>query len=87
MTGLGELKNFILRFHSTDFCYSLLMWLMPVLVVLFAALEYIMFLLFNQYGHPRKEILMAALKVENKLLNLPPKYLYMTQFLVTPPQN
>jgi hypothetical protein len=40
-------------------------------VVLFAALEYIMFLLFNQYGHPWKEILTAAIKVENKLLNLP----------------
>ena len=50
------------------------MWLMPVLVVLFAALEYGMFLLYNQYGHPWKEILTAALKVENKLINLAPKY-------------
>ena len=50
------------------------MWLMPVLVVLFAALEYGMFLLFNQYGHPWKEILTAALKVENKLINLTHKY-------------
>ena len=50
------------------------MWLMPVLVVLFAALEYIMFLLYNQYGHPWKEILKAALEVENKLLNLAPNW-------------
>ena len=50
------------------------MWLMPVLVVLFAALEYIMFLLYNQYGHPWKEILKAVLEVQNKLINLVPKY-------------
>ena len=50
------------------------MWLMPVLVVLFAVLEYIMFLLFNQYGHPWKEILVAALEVENKFINLAHNY-------------
>ena len=74
MTGLGELTKFILLLNSNIFAPSLLMWLMPVLVVLFAALEYGMFLLFNQYGHPWKEILTAALKVQNKLINLAPKY-------------
>ena len=83
MTGLGELTNFILLLQY--FCYSLLMWLMPVLVVLFAALEYIMFLLYNQYGHPWKEILKAALEVENKILNIAPNN-YKAQ-LVSPPQS
>ena len=84
MTGLGELTNFILLFNSNDSCNSLLMWLMPVLVVLFAALEYIMFLLFNQYGHPWKEILKAALEVENKLIIIAPNYKAQ---LVSPPQS
>ena len=56
------------------------MWLMPVLVVTFAAVEYGIFLLFNQYGHPWKEILMAALEVGNKLINLVPKYSLINLF-------
>ena len=43
-----------------------MMWLMPVLVVMLALVEYGLFLLFNKYGHPWKEILTAALEVDNK---------------------
>ena len=41
------------------------MWLMPLLVFLFAVVEYGMFLLYNEQGHPWKEILNAALEVGN----------------------
>ena len=42
-----------------------MMWLMPVLVVMLALVEYGLFLLFNKYGHPWKEVLNAALEVGN----------------------
>ena len=43
----------------------MLMWLMPLLVILFAVLEYVMFVLYNEQGHPWKDILNAALEVGN----------------------
>ena len=39
------------------------MWLMPLLVVLFAVVEYVMFRLYNKLGHPWKVILDDSLEV------------------------
>ena len=39
------------------------MWLMPLLVFLFAVVEYIMFRLYNKLGHPWKVILDDFLEV------------------------
>ena len=39
------------------------MWLMPLLVVLFAVVEYVMFRLYNKLGHPWKVILEDSLEV------------------------
>ena len=52
-------------FINAKVCYSVLMWLMPLLVILFAVLEYVMFILYNEQGHPWKDILNAALEVGN----------------------
>ena len=39
------------------------MWLMPLLVVLFAVAEYVMFRLYNKLGHPWTVILEDSLEV------------------------
>ena len=42
----------------------MLMWLMPLLVILSALFEYVMFIVYNKQGHPWKDILEASLEVK-----------------------